>query len=129
MPQFSERSKRNLAQCDEKLQILFNTVIKYYDCTVICGFRNEADQNEDFENGKSKLQWPNSKHNKLPSKAVDVIAFPINWSDTKKHIHFGGFVQGMAEAMGIKIRWGGDFNMNGKFDDRFFDAVHFELID
>lgn len=129
MPSFSTRSKRNLEQCDLRLQELFNEVIKHYDCVVICGFRNEADQNEAFDNGRSKLQWPDSKHNKMPSKAVDVAFFPIEWNNTKKMIHFGGFVQGVAAKMGIKIRWGGDFNQNGKFDDRFFDAVHFELID
>lgn len=129
MPKFSERSKRNLEQCDLRLQELFEEVIKHYDCTVTCGFRNEADQNEAFENGRSKLQWPNSKHNKMPSKAVDVVPFPIDWKDSKRFIHFGGFVLGIAAKMGIKIRWGGDFNQNKMFDDRFFDSPHFELID
>ena len=52
------------------------------------------------------MQYPNSKHNKLPSKAVDVAPYPIDWNDPDRFYHFAGYVRGIAEGMGIKIRWG-----------------------
>lgn len=129
MPSFSQRSKDNLATCHPDLQRVFNEVIKHYDCTIICGHRNEEDQNLAFKKGHSKLKYPKSKHNQLPSRAVDVMPFPINWTDTKKHLHFAGFVMGIAASMGIKLRYGGDFNMDLNFDnDSFIDRPHYELI-
>lgn len=40
---------------------------------------------------------------------------------------FGGFVLGLAISMGIKIRWGGDWNSNREIMDQNFDDLpHFE---
>lgn len=127
---FSASSKRHLASCDERLQRVFNKVIQHYDCTIICGHRNEAAQKLAFESGKSELQWPDSNHNELPSKAVDVMAYPINWFDDARSAHFAGFVIGIAQSMGIKLRWGGDWDRDGHMKDhKFIDYPHFELID
>ena len=127
---FSASSKRQLSTCDERLQRVFNKVIEHYDCTIICGHRSEADQALAFERGKSELQWPDSKHNSLPSKAVDVMAYPINWFDDQRAAHFAGFVLGIAQGMGIKLRWGGDWDRDGEIKDhRFKDYPHFELMD
>ena len=54
MPSYSSRSKAILSTCHPELQILFKEVIKEYDCSVICGFRGEADQDKAFDDGKSK---------------------------------------------------------------------------
>ncbi len=127
---FSASSKRHLSTCDERLQRVFNKVIERYDCTIIFGHRNEAAQTLAFESGKSKLQWPDSNHNALPSKAVDVMPYPINWSDYQRSAHFAGYVLGVAEEMGIKLRWGGDWDRDGQLkDQRFKDYPHFELVD
>ena len=41
---------------------------------------------------------------------------------------FAGYVQGVAEQLGIKIRWGGDWDSDFDFKDQTFnDLVHFEL--
>ena len=55
MPKFGSSSKRRLATCDERLQKVFNEVIKHVDCSVLCGHRGEYDQNKAFEEGKSML--------------------------------------------------------------------------
>ena len=129
MPVFSERSKRNLSECDERLQKVFNEVIKHFDCTVITGHRSEADQNEAFRSGKSKLRFPQSKHNKLPSLAADVVPFPINWNDRERMTLFAGRVLGVAQMMDVSLRWGGDWDRDTEVrDNRFDDLVHFELI-
>ena len=127
---FSASSKRHLSTCDERLQRVFNKVIEHYDCTIICGHRNEAAQTLAFESGKSKLQWPDSNHNALPSKAVDVMPYPIDWFDYQRAAHFAGFVLGVAQSMGIKLCWGGDWDRDGQLQDqRFKDYPHFELVD
>ncbi len=130
MPKFSPVSAKKLASAHPDLQKVFNEVIKHWDCSILEGHRGEADQNEYFKTGKSKLKWPSSKHNSLPSKAVDAMPSPISWEDREGICYFAGFVLGIASSMGIKIRWGGDFNQNRKIkDEKFVDMPHFELVD
>ena len=128
MPRFGKRSKKRLATCDDRLQDLFKEVIKYFDCTVIQGHRGEAEQNQAYDAGRSKLRYPDGKHNADPSKAVDVAPYPIDWSDRDRFHYFGGFVLGIASQMGLKIRWGGDWDRDTEVkDNRFDDLTHFEI--
>lgn len=128
MPRFGTSSKKRLKTCDSSLQDLFNEVIKYFDCTIIEGYRNEEDQNSAVAKGFSKVLYPDGKHNRMPSNAVDVAPYPIDWDDTERFIYFGGFVKGIAASMGINIIWGGDWNDNTQLtDNNFDDLVHFEL--
>ena len=135
MPKFGKRSKKNLAQCDQQLQDLFNTVIQFYDCSVICGNRNKKAQDTAYAEGRSKLKFPYSKHNKRPSLAGDVVPWfyetpHIRWNDKKAFYHFTGFVRGVAAMMEIKIRCGADWDRDFDLGDQsFFDLPHFELID
>lgn len=133
MPQFSDRSKNKLAQCCPELQMLFGTVIRYYDCTILCGHRSQAEQDEAYRTGKSKLQWPGSAHNDRPSGAIDVVPYPISWSTDPNNMarfyHFAGFVKGIALTMGYKIKWGGDWDSDHDFSDQNFnDLPHFEYV-
>ena len=130
MPSFGKSSQDKLATCDPRLQKVFNEVIKHFDCTVIEGHRGEAAQNKAFAEGKSKLKYPQGKHNKTPSLAADVLPYPIDWNDTNRMRYFAGFVVGIAATMGIKLRWGGDWNQNTELKDNSFnDLPHFELVD
>ncbi len=130
MPRFGRRSRKNLETCHEDLQELFNEVIKYFDCTVIQGHRGKEEQNKYFDEGKSKVKYPNGRHNANPSNAVDVVPYPINWKDTDRMYYFAGFVKGVAFKLGIPIRWGGDWNDNTEVKDtNFKDLPHFELSD
>tara|TARA_R110000787_G_scaffold44344_1_gene108873 strand:+ start:447 stop:842 length:396 start_codon:yes stop_codon:yes gene_type:complete len=130
MPKFGSRSKSRLKTCDTRLQDLFNEVIKHFDCSVIQGHRGKEDQNKAFKEGKSKLKYPNGNHNKSPSKAVDVAPYPINWNDRERFTYFAGYVVGIASQMGLKIRWGGDWDMDTEVKDNNFDDLpHFELRD
>lgn len=126
---FSARSKTNLATCHPDLQRLFNEVIKTHDCTILEGHRNAKRQNEAYMSGLSKLKFPNSKHNRFPSHAVDVVPYPIDFGDLGRIYQFGFFVVDLAKKMGIKIRWGGDWDMDGDTkDQKFNDLVHFEIV-
>ena len=128
MPKFGKNSKERLATCDERLQKVFNEVIKYVDCSVLEGHRNEERQNRFYDEGKTKLRYPDGRHNNRPSNAVDVTPYPVDWSDRERQTLFAGFVLGIARSMGIKLRWGGDWDMDFKvMDNRFDDFPHFEI--
>ena len=128
MPRFGKKSKSRLRTCDDELQSLFNEVIKYFDCSVLVGYRGRNEQNTAYESGHSQVEWPNGKHNKNPSVAVDVAPYPIDWDDRERFIYFGGFVKGCAFRMGIPLRWGGDWDNDTKLsDNKFDDLVHYEL--
>lgn len=129
MPSFSQFSKDQLATCDQRLQDLFNEVIKYYDCRVECGFRDQSDQELAFSQGNTTKHWPDSKHNTNPSQAVDVNPWPFRWSRERESIYFAGFVMGIAQKMGISIRWGGDWNQDHDLQNQTLnDYPHFEVI-
>lgn len=130
MPEYSLRSKDRLATADRRLQAIFNVVIQAFDNTILCGHRTKEAQNAAFAGGRSRVKWPDGKHNSLPSKAVDAAPYPIDWKDIKRFIYFGGFVMGVAFALGIKLRWGGDWDGDTMLDDQTFnDYPHFELKD
>jgi len=134
MPRFSKRSLSRLETCHEDLQKVFKKVVEMFDCTIIEGHRGKTKQNKAYADGKSKLKYPKGKHNKKPSIAVDVIPYPIDWSNRDRHHYFAGYVLGVAWGMYLqkqishKIRWGGDWDMDTETkDNRFDDLVHFEL--
>lgn len=130
MPYFVERSKNRLNTCHKDLQTLFNKVVATYNCTIIEGHRCEADQNACFNDGKSTLEWPKSKHNCMPSKAIDVAPWPLDFDDKARFYHFAGYVMGIASVLGIRVRWGGDWDQDKDFNDqRLNDLVHWELVD
>ena len=128
MAKFGKSSKKRLATCDERLQKVFNEVIKYVDCSVLCGYRNKEDQNKAYIGGNSNAKYPKGRHNKKPSLAVDVMRYPIDWEDYERMTLFAGFVLGIAKSMDIKLIWGNDWD--GDFDTRdtnLKDYPHFEL--
>ena len=130
MPRFGKRSKEKLATCDDRLQKVFNEVIKHVDCSVLEGHRSKERQNKLYEEGKTKVRYPKGRHNASPSNAVDVVPYPIDWDDRERFHLFAGFVLGVANRMGYTLRWGGDWNMNFQVNDNNFDDFpHFEIRD
>jgi len=139
VPRFSQFSKRKLDQCHIDLQIIFEELINFYDCTILEGHRSEERQAELFRTGKSMVEFPNSKHNAEPSMAVDVAPYPVNWSNKPKNLaryyQMSGAVLALVEKLldekriTHKVRYGGDWNSSQSFDDQSFDdLVHFELV-
>jgi len=118
------------------LQTLFFEVINHFDCTIIEGFRDEADQNKAYASGKSRLKWPYGKHNQSPSMAVDVAPFPVDWDNEQRFLVFAGFVLGTANSLKAQckmshyVRWGGAWNGLDKLNTpgMLNDFVHFELM-
>ena len=130
MPKFSVKSQRILSTCDPRLQEICNEVIKFFDITILSGHRGKQEQDRLVNEGKSKLEFPASKHNLSPSLAVDIAPYPVNWSDTGRFKLLAGIMFGIASQKGIKLRWGGDWNGNWDFKDQTFnDLPHFEIIE
>ncbi len=127
---YSSTSAQRLKQCDLRLQDVFNTVLETIDHTIITGGRDGVTQNEMFRTGKSKVQFPNSKHNSAPSMAVDAAPYPIDWKDRERATLFAGFVMGIAKGKKITLRWGGDWNSDWQVKDNHFDdLLHFEIVE
>lgn len=130
IPIFDVTSVNRLSSCDKRLWDLFNKVVETYDCFIICGARGQKEQDEAYPIF-SKLKYPDSPHNKVPSLAVDAcpkIAGKPMMNDREALVLLAGYVLATAGWMGIKIRWGGDWNRNRlTTDEKFSDLYHFEL--
>lgn len=98
------------------------------DFTVIEGVRSWERQRELYAQGKSKVL--NSKH--LTGHAVDLAPWvrgAIPWDDWSAFDQVATAMLQAAEQLGVAIRWGGDWNQNGRSDDEtFLDGPHFELV-
>ena len=131
MPKFGKQSNKNLNTAHPKLQLLFREVVKTHDCSVICGHRNEEEQNKAFISGHSNKAWPDGEHNTYLSNAVDVLPYPFkpkDWKDLGKLYMFVGYVKAVADMLNIKIRCGADWDGDGSTKDQnFHDLPHFEL--
>lgn len=131
MPNFSQKSLDKLFTCERKLVDICSEAIKNIDFTVICGMRNKVDQDKAVATGMSHTPYPTSKHNTSPAQAVDLLPYPFtteDWKNIDRFHELNIHMQEAAKKLGYKIRWGGDWNGNGKDDQKFFDYDHFELI-
>ena len=119
---FSKRSIDRLNTCHGDLIVLMAEALADEACpsdmTVLCGYRGEAEQTAAFETGASQLRYPQSRHNRRPSLAVDVAPYiggvSWDWADyhpladhikaTWKRLEASGRLSGAYD-----LRWGGDF--------------------
>lgn len=137
MPKFSNSSFSKLSTCHLDLQAIFYEVIKNVDCIILEGYRGEVEQEVAFKDGKTKLHYPEGRHNRQPSFAVDVSPYPIEWGNEKRFYWFAGYVFGVAQKLKDEgkithgLRWGGAWNGFAKFNEKWMlnDLVHFELVD
>lgn len=128
MPRLSHRSKKRLATCHPDLQRLCNELIKEIDFTVIFGHRSVEEQQKLYAKGRSApgpkvtncdgIRFK-SRHNYKPSLAVDLAPYPIDWQDIERFKDLGARAKQVADRLGIKVSWGGDW--------KWKDYPHFEL--
>lgn len=115
MPKFSKTSEERLKTCHPDIVAVCRELIKQYDFSVLCGRRNKEEQELAFMNGNSKLQYPNSKHNAIPSVAIDIAPYPINWDDLSRFqemwIRFDTLAKYFKECGKITsdFEWGGNW--------------------
>lgn len=94
---------------------------KYPDAHISWSFRDQANQDQCFSDGKSKLKFPMSAHNKSDdagnpcSMALDL--FQLDYNGVARWA-FGYFrnIADDAEALGLPIFWGGKWPHLGDSD-------------
>lgn len=135
MYKFGHQSLNELAQTHPDLVELCQKVLdlQLFDFGITCGHRGQNQQNKLVFEGRSKVKWPDSKHNTHPSEAIDFILY-INGKptyDPKDHAGYYmavGAFRAVAASLDLHIRvgadWDGDFSTQ---DQRFNDLVHIEL--
>ncbi len=104
----------------------WNMKLKYPDLHVAWSYRGEADQHADFLSGKSKLDYPNSKHNNTVNGKPSSLALDVFTLDSAGVAHFNpDFYEQLNEdtiAEGYKITWGGSWQT-------FKDLDHYQIAD
>jgi len=120
MPEFGTASRLKLKSLEADLQTVLLEAIKEYDFAIIWGYRGEKSQNDAYATGHSRLKFPESKHNTLPSRAVDLAPYPINWDNTSEFYYLAGIIMSTANRLGIPLTWGGRWQ-------KLKDLGHFEL--
>lgn len=132
----TDKEIAKLNTCTPDLVTFITEISKEIAFRVKEGHRGEKEQNAAYERGTSKLKFPNSKHNSIPSKAVDIEPIPIH-SDPKKSMYQFYFMIGyltatakyMYESGKItkQLRFGTDWNKNlDVTDEKFTDLFHIE---
>jgi peptidoglycan LD-endopeptidase CwlK len=131
MPKFGPISEERLLTCHPDIIRVMRMAIQYGpDFSIICGHRSAGAQLKAFDDGNSLATWPNSKHNAIPSSAVDIAPYPIDWENWNRFRVLAGYIMGVGDTMGIHLRWGGDWNKNyDEGDEKFRDLPHFELVE
>ncbi|MHC4370024.1 MAG: M15 family metallopeptidase domain-containing protein [Planctomycetota bacterium] len=103
------------------------------DISILTGHRGEHEQNQKFDENKSKVRWPDGKHNSLPSKAVDFQPYPLPRKKEKLWAalaYIAGRAMEIGKQNGLTVRWGGDWNGDGDLTDQNFDDLyHLEVED
>lgn len=122
-----KRSIERLSTVNPTLQavILKSFETMPFDITVLEGIRSKERQAELFKSGASKTM--NSKH--LTGNAIDIAPFPVDWNDKERFNEMAKHVYAAAKELDVKVRWGGDWNMDGDWkDEKFYDGPHIELM-
>lgn len=119
--------------CEEKLINAFQSLSewfrtkvkgKYPDCHISWSYRPKESQEEAFLDGKSKLHFPNSAHNKSNAEgqpcamALDLFELDLNGMACWHWSYFKNIALD-AENEKLPIKWGGQWVTLG-------DADHFE---
>lgn len=129
------RSEKNLVGVDEQLAKVVRAVADKYDILVIEGVRTKERQADLYSQGRTKpgkiITWTmQSKH--LDGKAVDVVMLKngtIDWNDSKSFEELGKIMVDTAKQLGVKLRWGYDWDGDGVLKEKGeTDGPHFELV-
>ena len=107
------------------------------DFSVICGVRTLEEQKDLYAQGRTRpgpivTQTMNSKHLKQSdgySHAVDLLPYPADWTTVGKFDAIAKAMFDAAKALGITLRWGADWDRDGKLREaKESDSPHFEIV-
>jgi hypothetical protein len=97
------------------------------DISILEGHRGRYRQNKAFAENRSKVRWPNGKHNTRPSTAVDFQPYPV--PERKEELwaalaYTAGRAIEIGKRRGLVVRWGGDWDSDGDLTDNDFDDLY-----
>jgi peptidoglycan L-alanyl-D-glutamate endopeptidase CwlK len=135
---FGARSLENMVGVHPKLVRVLNLAIKKskVDFMVIEGVRSLARQKQLYAQGRTTpgkvVTWTlNSNHFKKADgfgHAVDILPAPYDWKDTAPFDAVADAMFAAAKELGVRIRWGADWDRDGKPRERGeTDSPHWEL--
>ena len=139
---FGIASQAALGTADSNLIIIANRVLSIKDHSILKGHRPHGEQDAAYYGNpqRSKLKWPDGKHNALPSRAIDVQTYPLpqmwekesrkyNQSLREEQLYLLGLYVGVASEMGTMLRTGADWDRDGEIADNGWDDLfHVELV-
>ncbi len=138
MNKLSRNSKAKLCTCNNDIYRAVFFALQFMDVGVADGVRGRKRQQILYNQGKSKVRYPDSKHNKTPSDAVDLVVYVegIGYIDEvsapNSYRQYYGYLAGILRIYcyenGLNFKWGGDWDGDANFDDQTFnDLMHFEI--
>lgn len=138
MYKYGSRSRGVYATLHSELQLLMREVLRTRDHSLIDGYRTNERQAEMVRLKLTKVGPGQSKHNLIPSEAVDAIPYPFrqrDWKDRDKFHLWAGYMLAVADRLYLegkmtrRVRWGGDWDKDWETSDNEFDDFpHLELI-
>lgn len=155
MPSFGKQSQERFDTVVGDLQEILSMAILITDFSITCGHRPKDIQNMYFVSGASRVRYPNSKHNKEPSQAFDIMPYDKRWGALtgnvmqnrkiakdlqvteqaaaqmvrSKYYYLAGVIRAVAYLLKLEVRWGGDWDSDDDFtDNKFNDLGHFEIV-
>ncbi len=133
---YSKASQTRLLQADPRLQLIFNVAIRRskIDFGIADTYRSPEKQMEAFKAGKSDKDGVTnlSKHNQLPSLAVDIYGYLNGKIDYSIPVmcYLAGLIESVAQELCVPIRQGVNWDGDGEMitDQYFDDYPHHELL-
>lgn len=139
---WGRRSLDNLSTVHPRLRAVADRALQLSptDFVVTDGLRGKEDQDRAVAEKRSKTPFPKSNHNKTSdpswvgdrykaSDALDFMPLPLGYKAPASV--WKGIATAFEQAgreLGIKVRWGGDWNMDGdKTLNDSWDMPHVEL--
>lgn len=132
------RSRQKMEGLHPKLIAVIERAIQItkQDFSVLEGLRTKERQQQLYDQGRKTagpiVTWTlNSRH--LPGKdglgrAVDLAPHPLDWNDLKKFDAIADAMFAAAKELKVKLRWGADWDGDGKRRERGeSDSPHFEI--
>lgn len=117
-----DHNLEKIAELHPKLvKVIEAITIPFY---IVCAYRGEEAQNKVFVEGKSKLLFPYSNHNKWPARAVDIMPWfntepNIRWDNTDAILVLINGIKLEAYRKDVKLIYGAEWTMR--------DYSHIEL--
>lgn len=130
----SKRSLDRLNGVDPRLVAVVKRAIEIttQDFMVLEGLRTPQRQAELYAQGRTTpgpvVTWTmQSPH--LEGRAVDLVPHPVDWNTLSKFDAIAKAMFDAAKEQGVSIRWGADWDRDGKPRERGeTDSPHFEIV-